>query len=601
MRLAAAVAAASLLLGGAVLLGSQSGRTADAGPPSGALLPDLDQETPSQLVVRRGGDGAWVLGFASAIRNIGDGPMVLEGNRTTGGASEPMPVNQVLAMQDGGRAVVPEVGNLTFVVSPDHRHWHYVGFDRYELRRPGGGEVVVRDRKSGFCLGDRYAVDSRVVTAAAPTAVYTEECGLGDAELTHLVEGISVGYGDKYAANLEYQELDLSGLTDGTYVLVHHVNADGSLHELTYANNAASLLIDLRWRDGAPDVTVLQSCPDTDRCDQQPTVTTVATGLEVPWDLAFMPDGSALITERAGRVRRLTPAGRLDPAPVARVPVSPRGEGGLLGVVVDPEFAKKDFVYLYWTAADSMRLERWRWTGRRLVPDATLVDDIRSGDVHDSGRLGFAPDGRLFLATGDAGKPDLAQDPASLNGKMLALTPEQYRGGGPARPEIVASGLRNSQGFDWQPKSGMLVANDHGPTGFDGPEGYDEVDVIEPGGNYGWPAAIGDDTGGGRFRTPGRIYLDAIAPSGGVFLTGRSAWQGDYVLAALRGQELRRLQFEDGRVVVDEPMLEGTYGRLRTVREAPDGSLYVLTSNRDGRGEPRPGDDRILRVELPQP
>jgi quinoprotein glucose dehydrogenase len=184
---------------------------------------------------------------------------------------------------------------------------------------------------------------------------------------------------------------------------------------------------------------------------------------------------------------------------------------------------------------------------------------------------------------------------------MLALTPAQYRGEHTVRPAMVALGLRNSQGFDWQPGTGMLVANDHGPTGFDGPEGYDEVNVIESGGNYGWPNAICDDTGDGRYLAPERIYRDAFAPSGGVFLTGASAWKGDYVLAALRGEALRRLVFEDGKVVIDEPMLEGRYGRLRTVAEAPDGSLYVLTSNRDGRGTPQAGDDRILRVELPTP
>jgi glucose/arabinose dehydrogenase len=581
---------------------SDTGGDHEVDPAAGALLPDLDQETPSQLDIRVSDDGdGYVLGFASAIRNIGDAPMILEGSRTTAGATTPMQVSQVLEAADGSRDLLPDVGELTYVVSPDHQHWHYVGFDHYELRRPGSDQAVVRDRKSGFCLGDRYRVDSRVVTGAASAAVYTDECGLNDSELTHVVEGISVGYGDTYAANLEYQELPLDGLPDGRYVLVHRVNEDQSLKELTYANNAASLLLDLRWRDGRPLVRVLASCPDTDRCDQQVSVTTVATGLQVPWDLAFLPDGAALVTERPGRVRLLTADGRLQPTPVARVEVSQRGEGGLLGLVLDPEFVDNQFVYLYYTGGGSMRLERWRWTGTRLVPDATLVDDIRAGDVHDSGRVAFAPDGRLFLATGDAGQPSLAQDPESLNGKMLALTPAQYRGRDVVRPEVVASGLRNSQGFDWQPQSSMLVANDHGPTGFDGPQGYDEVNVIVTGGNYGWPNAMSDDTGGGRYLAPRRIYLEAIAPSGGVFLTGSSAWQGDYVLAALRGEELRRLVFENGRVVVDEPMLEGLYGRLRTVTEAPDGSLYVLTSNRDGRGLPRPGDDRILRVELPGP
>jgi quinoprotein glucose dehydrogenase len=169
------------------------------------------------------------------------------------------------------------------------------------------------------------------------------------------------------------------------------------------------------------------------------------------------------------------------------------------------------------------------------------------------------------------------------------------------RPEVVATGLRNPQGFDWQPGTGTLIANDHGPSGFDGPEGFDEIDLIEAGANYGWPNAIGSATGGGAYRAPLRVYEQAIAPSGGAFVTQRgSAWTGDYVLAALRGQELRRLELRGGRIVGEHPLLRLRYGRLRTVREDPRGRLYVLTSNRDGRGTPRPGDDRILCVLPPR-
>ena len=161
-------------------------------------------------------------------------------------------------------------------------------------------------------------------------------------------------------------------------------------------------------------------------------VETVATGLEIPWEIAFMPDGRALVTERPGRVRLLTRAGRLARKPVARVPVSALGEGGLLGLAVDPAFARNRSVYLYFTTTTGMRLERRRWTGRRLVYQASLVDGIRSGTIHDSGRIAFGPDRRLYVSTGDAGEGALAQDPASLNGKLLALDPSQYRGPGHA-------------------------------------------------------------------------------------------------------------------------------------------------------------------------
>ena len=173
----------------------------------------------------------------------------------------------------------------------------------------------------------------------------------------------------------------------------------------------------------------------------------------------------------------------------------------------------------------------------------------------------------------------------------------QYRGPGHAAPAIVASGLRNSQRFAWQPGTGRLIANDHGPSGFDGPEAYDEVDEVVPGGNYGWPVAIGTDTGAGRFVAPLRVYVAPIAPSGATFVTrARSRWAGDYVLAALRGIQLRRLVFRGGRIVRDRPLLTGRFGRLRTVVEGPDGGLYVLTSNRDGRGSPEDSDDRVLRM-----
>ena len=331
-----------------------------------------------------------------------------------------------------------------------------------------------------------------------------------------------------------------------------------------------------------------------------PHVETVATGLAIPWEIAFLPDGRALVTERPGQVRMLGRRGRLHRAPVARVPVSAIGEGGLLGLAVDPGFAANRRVYLYYTTAAGMRLERRRLRHGRLVPEASLVNGIQAGRLHDSGRIGFGPDRRLYVSTGDAGDGTLAQDPASRNGKLLALTPAQYHGPGPAAPQVVAIGLRNSQGFDWEPGTGRLVATDHGPTGFDGPEGYDEVNEIVPGGNYGWPLVIGDATGGGRFVAPLRVYRAPLAPSGATFVSRPgSRWTGDFVFAALRGAQLRRLVLRDGRIVRERGLFAGRFGRLRTVVEGPRGCLYVLTSNRDGRGLPARRDDRILRIRPP--
>ena len=339
---------------------------------------------------------------------------------------------------------------------------------------------------------------------------------------------------------------------------------------------------------------------DVPRAPAKSRVQTVAKGLEVPWDIAFLPNRAGLVTERRGRVRLLKHNGKLRRKPVARIRVHALGEGGLLGIALDPRFRANRLVYLYYTTREGMRLGRWRWTGSRLRRQATLLDDIAAGFVHDSGRIDFGPDGRLYVATGEAGEGELAQDPDSLNGKVLRLTPEQYHASEPVSPQILAMGLRNPQGFDWQPGSGTLVMNDHGPSGFDGPEGFDEVNVIVPGGNYGWPNAIGTDTGGGQYLAPVRLYPQPIAPSGAAFIGRRSAWRGDYVLAALRGTELRRLEIHNGQVVAEDELLRNRFGRLRTVRQGPDGNLYVLTSNLDGRGFPRRGDDRILCLTPPR-
>ena len=315
-------------------------------------------------------------------------------------------------------------------------------------------------------------------------------------------------------------------------------------------------------------------------------VETVATGLEVPWEIAFLPDRSALVTERPGRIRVLEASGELREEPLAEVDVSAEGEGGLLGLALDPEYRDNRFVYLYFTTAEGMKLERWRHGGDSLTREATLVSAIEAGPVHDSGRIAFGLDGLLYVATGDAGNGELAQDDGSLNGKFLRLTAEQYRGDVEVRPEVLSKGHRNPQGFDWQ--DGRLISTEHGPSGGDGPQGFDEVNHVREGGNYGWPEAIGDDHEG--FDAPLRVYEEAIAPSGATF------WRGGFWFATLRGEALHRLTIDGDEITEDQTVLEGDYGRLRTVVEGPDGALYVLTSNQDGRGSPSDDDDRILRL-----
>jgi hypothetical protein len=246
-----------------VAVAAQAGR----GSTAPERLPDLDQEAPTSLQLTtsgRSGSRSYWLGFRSAVRNVGAGPLVIRG-RQWGAA---MTADQVIQLADGSEKTVQGVGSIEFVRSPDHRHWHYLGFDRYELRRAGSENAVVRDRKSGFCLGDRYRVKKIRVANSVPRKVFVGRCGLGRPGLTSIEEGISVGYGDAYSAFLEYQDLPLDDLPDGRYVLVHSVNADRRLRELSYANNAASVLLDLRWRGAVPHLRVLAYCEDSASCSQ---------------------------------------------------------------------------------------------------------------------------------------------------------------------------------------------------------------------------------------------------------------------------------------------------------------------------------------------
>jgi len=239
---------------------------ASGSQPHGArLLPDLDQEAPTGLIITTSERG-WNLGFRSAARNVGDGPLVITGHRPSH-VQTTMTADQTIELTSGPREVVHGAGRLRYVRSPDHQHWHLLHFERYELRRVGAKRPAVRDRKTGFCLGDRYAVpDPPALPARAREKVYRSACGLERPGLLGVKEGISVGWGDDYAANLEGQYLPLSHLRRGRYLLVHRVNSDHRLLESSYANNAASALLRLRWRRRVPEIKILAVCADSDRC-----------------------------------------------------------------------------------------------------------------------------------------------------------------------------------------------------------------------------------------------------------------------------------------------------------------------------------------------
>ena len=233
VRLVPAIAAVAAMVPAAI--------AASNSQPQGApLLPDLEQEAPSGLIIT--------------------------GHRPSH-AQKTMTADQTIVRSSGPRSVVRGAGRLRYVRSPDHQHWHLLHFERYELRRPGAQRPAVRDRKTGFCLGDRYTVPTPpVLPARASEKVYATNCGLERPGLLGVLEGISVGWGDDYAANLEGQYLPLDGLRRGRYLLVHRVNAGHRLLESSYANNTASALLRLRWRRGVPRITILAVCPDSERC-----------------------------------------------------------------------------------------------------------------------------------------------------------------------------------------------------------------------------------------------------------------------------------------------------------------------------------------------
>lgn len=327
-------------------------------------------------------------------------------------------------------------------------------------------------------------------------------------------------------------------------------------------------------------------------------VETPVSALEVPWSMALAPDGRVFVTERAGRVRILDPRAMTSALALTLDGVFTEGEAGLLGLALDPEFAQNRSVYLYYTAAVGTgavnRIVRYRETANRLSDRVTILDNIPAGVIHDGGRLRFGPDGLLYATTGDAANGNVPQDLGSYGGKILRLTRDgTSAAGNPFGSPIYSYGHRNPQGLDWHPLTGDLWASEHGAVG------NDEINSILPGGNYGWPLIEGATARVGM-ETPATFFNPSIAPSGASFYRGTAFPQfaNNLFVATLRGTHLLRLRVDPAtrRVLSEERLLEGRFGRLRDVQPGPDGALYVLTNNRDGRGSPIAADDRVLRI-----
>jgi len=319
--------------------------------------------------------------------------------------------------------------------------------------------------------------------------------------------------------------------------------------------------------------------------------------LEIPWAMAFAPDGRLFVTERPGRVRILNLASSTSDLALTIADVFAQDEAGLLGLALDPQFEQNRWVYLYYTAALTTggrvnRVVRYREVNARLVERVVLLDSVPAGQFHDGGRVRFGPDGLLYVTTGDAGNGLLPQDLASYAGKLLRLnrdgtTPRDN----PFASPVYSSGHRNPQGLDWHPSTGDLWASEHGQTG------NDEINVIRGGANYGWPRIEGAAALPGM-ETPIEFYNPAIAPSGAAFYRGDRfpGFSNNLFVGTLRGTHLLRLRTEARQIVSQERLLDGRFGRIRDVVSGPDGYLYLCTNNRDGRGNPATTDDRILRL-----
>jgi glucose/arabinose dehydrogenase len=337
-----------------------------------------------------------------------------------------------------------------------------------------------------------------------------------------------------------------------------------------------------------PDPGSISESPSSQSKPQ--VIGTVASGLAAPWGVDFLPDGTAVVTERdttrvlsIGDTGRVQTIGRLDQA-------APRGEGGLLGVAVSPNFAQDRQLFFYFTTATDNRIVRASYDDTRLGQPEVILAGIPNGFIHDGGRMEFGPDGFLYVSTGETGDGTLAQDRDSLGGKVLRITTEGDPAPGNPDPTspIWSWGHRNIQGLAFDDRD-RLWASEFGQNE------WDELNLVEAGQNYGWSMIEGEGpTSAGGVRglvNPQVVWRTDDASPSGLAYRDDTLW-----LAALKGERLWRIDVSGAKARQPKGFFVGEFGRLRTVVTAPDGNLWVTTSNRDGRGDPSAKDDRILVI-----
>jgi len=329
-----------------------------------------------------------------------------------------------------------------------------------------------------------------------------------------------------------------------------------------------------------------------DRANQvanNPNVTVLAKNLNVPWEVAFLPNGDFLVTERPGTLREVGKHERT----ITVNGVKANGEGGLLGLALDPDFAANNRLYLYETTDTggklSNRVARYQLNDSGLTDEQVILAGIPAGSEHDGGRLKFGPDGDLYISTGETGNTDLAQDKNSLGGKILRIHADgSVPADNPLGNAVYSLGHRNVEGLAWD-NLNRLWATEHGRSGLQ--SGLDEINLITKGANYGWPTIEGDQTAAGLVAPVVNSGPDETWAPAGMAYWDHSLWFG-----GLRGETLYEAKIDPNGRLSLVGHFRAQLGRIRAVDLGPDGDLYVTTSNTDGRGAPLPGDDKLIKI-----